>query len=266
MGIIALLLSCMPFVGVVSLPLSGLGLAMGVGGCIFCILRHGPGFGMSIAGSCVSVVALLFGIIWLTLVATISSTPSRTGPSVQQTPNADTTPANGEEPSHPVAAGPQTPAQPDWADASRVGLQSGDVNIRLGPVVVNNVTLKTFEAGKSEDKLLQITVTVKNASATRKIDYESWGDTSQLFDKHIPSLSDNFGNSYKRVTFGFATKVVGQQRQASIHPGQSITDLVVFEAPLANVQYLQLDLPTSAFAGAGKDLKFRIPASMIQRP
>jgi hypothetical protein len=51
---------------------------------------------------------------------------------------------------------------------------------------------------------------------------------------------------------------------ASVHPGKSVEDVVVFEEPVARAEYLRLELPASAFGGTGK-LRFQIPKSMIER-
>ena len=254
-------MSCLPFVGVISLPLSGLGLILGVGGATFCMMRKGSGFGMTIAGTSVSAVALVFGIVWLTLIAGAGYNHLMNAPSVPITDGLE----KETTPTQPAPAPPPA-STPDWVDASQGTIQRGDVNVSVGPVRVEEVPLTDLgRSTSSKDKLLQITVHLRNTSATRKIDYESWYDTSEIIDRHIPSLSDNFDNHYKRISFGFGTEVVGHQQQASIHPGWTYTDLVIFEPPLANVTYVELALPASAFGGDGEDLKFRIPAAMIER-
>jgi hypothetical protein len=108
-------------------------------------------------------------------------------------------------------------------------------------------------------------VQVKNTSDTRKIDYESWGDTSRFTHRHLPRLKDNFGNRYGPMGIGFGIEVIGMVKSASIHPGEEITEVMVFEKPIAKAGHLGLELPPSAFDGKGEALRFRIPASMIRR-
>jgi hypothetical protein len=74
---------------------------------------------------------------------------------------------------------------------------------------------------------------IENLSETRKVEYSGWGDASGFLDTHVPTLKDNFGNTYPRISFGFATRVEGQVPSASIHPGKSVEDVVVLEAPVA---------------------------------
>jgi hypothetical protein len=51
---------------------------------------------------------------------------------------------------------------------------------------------------------------------------------------------------------------------ASIWPGKSVEDVVVFEEPVVRAEYLRLELPASAFGGTGK-LRFQIPTEMIEK-
>jgi hypothetical protein len=50
----------------------------------------------------------------------------------------------------------------------------------------------------------------------------------------------------------------------SIYPGKSLTDVLVFEAPLENIEGLDLDMPGKNVGKNGL-IKIRIPAAMIQR-
>jgi hypothetical protein len=50
---------------------------------------------------------------------------------------------------------------------------------------------------------------------------------------------------------------------ASIYPGNSFDDLIVFQPPVKNIKWLHLELPTENFGGWGT-LRFEIPASRIK--
>src|SRR5207302_4602900 len=72
LGALALLLSLTPYVrsaqsifGIISLPLGGLGLLLGIGGLAIAILQKGQGIGFPIAGSASSLVALAMAVVWL---------------------------------------------------------------------------------------------------------------------------------------------------------------------------------------------------------
>ena len=63
LGILAFLICWIPFVAIVSMPLSGLGLLLGIIGLVLALTRAGYGVGFSIAGSSVSVLALLIASV-----------------------------------------------------------------------------------------------------------------------------------------------------------------------------------------------------------
>jgi hypothetical protein len=67
LGIVALLFSLIPCIGMLSLPLSGLGLLLGITGGIVALAHRGQAIGFPIAGSVLSAIALAIGIFWYTL-------------------------------------------------------------------------------------------------------------------------------------------------------------------------------------------------------
>ncbi len=75
-------------------------------------------------------------------------------------------------------------------------------------------------------------------------------------------LTDNNNNAYKRiaVTPDFDSKY--SQAETSIYPNDTFSDLLVFERPVANNQWLHLELPAKNFGGSGL-IRFEIPSSKI---
>jgi HEAT repeat protein len=67
LGILGLLLAVMPFVGVIGLPMSGLGVVFGVAGLITAFARQRNAIGFPVAGTAVSLAAVLMGGVWLYL-------------------------------------------------------------------------------------------------------------------------------------------------------------------------------------------------------
>ncbi len=83
--------------------------------------------------------------------------------------------------------------------------------------------------------------------------------------RYAASLTDNFGNPYKRLSLDPGSQVPGQISSAtSIYPGKRLEDLLVFEPPIENLQFLRLELPAAAFGGTGT-LRLQIPKTMIRR-
>ena len=69
----------------------------------------------------------------------------------------------------------------------------------------------------------------------------------------------------KRVTFGFGNNVRGRTVLDTLTPGKVIGDLLVFEAPAANVRALKLVLP-GANCGVPGSFEFNIDATLVSRP
>jgi hypothetical protein len=90
-----------------------------------------------------------------------------------------------------------------WAPASSPILQ-GDAQISIKMVKVGKVRLKGFgdETSSSADDLLMIDIGVANQSPTRKLDYKTWAGAEFNLGRDFATLTDNFGNVYKRTTFG----------------------------------------------------------------
>ena len=111
--------------------------------------------------------------------------------------------------------------------------------------------------------MLSVTVEITNLSQTKKLEYRTWAGADVAFDRDYGSLVDNFANSYKRMSFGMHEPVARNER-ASIYPAKSLTDVLVFEPPVSQVQYLRLELPGDNFGGSGM-IRIQIPAAMLSR-
>jgi hypothetical protein len=139
--------------------------------------------------------------------------------------------------------------------------------------VVDIINVQQFgEMRFYTEKDIVIAVGIGNLSQNRKIDYRGWGKIHSLL-QDTATLTDNFGNEYKFRSFPVTTKpfhnfggelgLVPQVESSSIHPGVMLVDLLVFEEPLENIDYLRLQLAASNFQGDGH-LRFQIPRSMIR--
>jgi hypothetical protein len=108
---------------------------------------------------------------------------------------------------------------------------------------------------------------VSNLRKTKKIDFTTWRGKDFSVSRDYATVTDDNGNEYKRMDFGFkAIKKYGFQgaqnyeNEASIYPQESFEDLLVFEKPVENRKWLHLELPASNFGGTGM-VRFEIPAS-----
>ena len=281
LGAMAFLICWIPYFGMLGTPLALLGVALGGFGVLVALGRKGTGIGYAIAGTATSALALLVVYAMTTAITQIQAAKDATnqvmidpnqvnppldaaklaGP-VNQVPPGQPNPAQA-LPANPQADPPnvaqlQVPAIPDAAK----WIQQGAIRVKIEFVEVNFVTLKERfgSAGKSEDQLLRIALTLENTSDTKKIDFSGFGAKQFGIGDHA-QLTDNFGNRYKAIHFGL-DEIEGQAKSESIYPGKSVKDLLIFEKPIDKVELLMLELPASNFGGTGM-LRVRIPNEMI---
>jgi hypothetical protein len=155
--------------------------------------------------------------------------------------------------------GSDSPPVIEWTDAKNP-IRQGSAQIRVTRVVVEKVRLKAMMGGEGEskEKLCQISLRITNTDAGRKIDYRGWQGNSFMSDAR---LTDNAGNRYKGVNFGFGDEIIGQVKSESIYPGKSVDELLVFEAPIDAAKSLKLELPASNLGETG-EIRFSIAREM----
>ncbi len=281
LGILALIICWIPLIGILGTPLSGLGLLLGIGGGIVAVTRKFAGIGFPIAGTAVCALALM---ITISVTFATSAAIVATGEGLEAIDQAlhesleemeKSTETNqvvvgddaGHAPDQTVANGSNqastngteqagaTESEPEvevdeWADASNA-VQQGDVRVKVQSVTVDFVATEGFgDDGESQEKLLQIALSIENIGDSKKIEYKGWSG-SQFSAAHAASLEDDLGNRYQRIGFGITSKIKGQVSSESIYPEQSITDLLVFEVPIEKSNFLKLELPAKAFDGKG---------------
>jgi hypothetical protein len=256
LGIAALVIgavSCvLGFVPVLGVAMSALGLLLGLGGVVVAILRRSSGVGFCIAGCGLTALSLVFGLAWT---SAFMGTMAEHGWTSQRIA--------------PVAAPEKSPLAPtktesEWLDASKYTIRQGDLKVRITQVIIDRVPLNTITGNsRSKDKLLMVKLELANMSSTKKVEYHSWSGDDISFDRDFATLEDNFGNSYRRISFGLGSYPVGAvETFESIYPNMRLSDVLVFEPPLDPIEYLRLELPAKNFGGTGM-LRFQIPKAMI---
>jgi hypothetical protein len=162
---------------------------------------------------------------------------------------------------------PRTLAKGDGTREELVDWSSATAPVRHGEVRIESVAVgKVPLVGSlgygitTQDELLAIKVQLRNVSRSTKIEYHSWMHHDFSMDRDYATLADNFANSY-RSTSGFSSETLYLE---SLYPGKSLSDVLTFERPVGEVEYLDLELPAKNFGGQGM-VRVRIPASMITR-
>lgn len=278
LGVVAFLICWIPLIGVVSIPISALGVLLAAIGLLVALVRRGSGIGWPIGGGAVSGLALAIGIAQVAAIGGAAEAIRQSGEHANRTqqeivtagvPSDSTreaTARNMPEADMPAGQSPPAAPEPEWASAKNA-VRQGDIELRVMRVLTGKVPLRSgFGDGESssKDELLAIHLEMINRSQNKKIEYRSWLGRDIAFSRDYAALQDNFGNTYKRISFGFSTEIVGHTESGSIYPGKSLGDVLVFELPIDTAEYLRLELPAKNFGGEGM-LRLQIPADMIQR-
>jgi hypothetical protein len=285
-GVLSFFVCWVPFLGV---PVSCLGLLLGLGGLVVAVFRRGSGVGYSIAGSGLSALSLVICLVWTLTLSTafkavddtvakqsrtnqnVVSEPDRNKPAQNVVPEPDRDkPAPQPKDDAPAPAPDKAPTppktEPEWADASKTAVRQGDLQVQITQVSIGQVPLKDITGDSmSVDNFLMVRLKLLNTNPTKKVTYESWSGRDISFNRDYATLRDNFDNSYKRISFGLGSYPVGAvERSKSIYPNKSVTDVLVFELPIETTEYLRLELPAKNFGGTGM-LRLQIPKAMICR-
>ena len=176
----------------------------------------------------------------------------------------DAKPATAANPPKPSpltsSAAPRNNAASQRGDQSQRSLgKVGDVEVKLLGYGVQKIPLKVI-GGNSESKedLLMVKLEIVNGSTTRKADYKTWRGGPFILGDDVAGAKDSYGNSLKRINFGLGSLPVGAvERADSIYPGKSLTDVLVFEAPVQGATSVEITMPEGNIGGEGK-ITFKI--------
>ena len=173
-----------------------------------------------------------------------------------------TRPAKPKTTTKPVVQPVTRPTKPLALPVTRGPVRVSAISATIRHVLVwNKYTEKNTG---SKDKLLGIVVGLQNLSESREVRYRTWGADARKIFGSSASLTDNLGNKYKPIHFGRMDVIVGRTDNESIAPGKAITDMLVFEVPIAKAKTLILSLPLKNVGGGGT-VELRIPVKRIRR-
>jgi hypothetical protein len=281
LGIIAALISWIPFLGLLSVPVGLLGMLLGLIGLAIALIGRRSGLAASLVGTGISLgsivlCALITGRTAQEISESIEKQRRETGPvakpvvelgdRVTGQPKTEPTKLAIPQPSsiEKVTDTPTVKSLEEWVTAPTPA-RLGDVIIKVLSVKVAQVALKgTTGEGQSSEPQLIVNLEMSNTNLNRKIDYQTWAGNRVSFERDFATLQDNNGNSYKRISFGIFDQPIGRVMSESIYPEKVVTDVLVFEIPLKSADYLNLELPASNVGEQGF-FRIRIPTSLIER-
>jgi hypothetical protein len=140
-----------------------------------------------------------------------------------------------------------------WLDAQGQEIKDGDLKLRIDAAEIAPVKLQA-KAGEGEfaptaEKYLIVRLTLTNVGEKRKLEYIGWGSFAAQLGGNSPTLTDEQRRTYKLVTFGQEAAVEGRLNSVNLVQGQGKQDLIVFQAPPADVSTLFLTLPGENVGG-----------------
>lgn len=172
------------------------------------------------------------------------------------------------EPGPEFAPRKSPPSLPRRAVALKEPVTIDGITVRITDVRLGKATLETrlginrTSRYESDETYLLVGAEVTARSKTRRYEYATWRDVG-LLNKRL--LRDEHGNEYRTFYGSTTSDLVGGIGYASLYDGQTATDLLVFERPVAAAERLELDLP-GAKVGVKGDFRFLIPKSAWTTP
>jgi uncharacterized small protein (DUF1192 family) len=141
-----------------------------------------------------------------------------------------------------------------------VGIAVVSAHIGVVPLV-NRITK---ERGASKDDAMTFLIAVFNLDEAKKLNYSTWGADAFKLGGSSASLGDDIGNTYKRIHYGATELPFGRRDNESVYPGKAVTDVLVFEIPVAKAKVLTLTLPLENVGGKG-EVKIEIPIGAVTK-
>jgi hypothetical protein len=255
LGAGALVLASIPPLAFLTLPVAGLGLVLALAGCLPALAFSKGNLLVPAAGAGANLLVLLLAVLWLGLLGTL--------PFGKTTANPDADRIQAIPLGHP-SADPGGLEQDGWVDASRAAVQQNDVRVQVSTVTVAPVEMYKVQSKPrfSEQKYLLLRLRILNVGAARQLPYETWNAAGR--GPQPPTLTDNFGKDYTLKSADPDWQMTEQPHRGLVAPGRFTDELLVFEPPPADVEFLHVELPATACGG--RDMyRLAIPKAMIKR-
>jgi hypothetical protein len=131
-----------------------------------------------------------------------------------------------------------------WAGIGETA-RLGPVSVRLARAAIEKPTILDgihSDRIKFPKDLVVIALVVTNLSDSAKINYRDW-DSDLSLGHDVAVLKDEFGNIYKRISWGLGRRLDGHVGDRSVYPGKSIDEAIAFELPVDKATRLFLELP-----------------------
>jgi predicted Zn-ribbon and HTH transcriptional regulator len=157
------------------------------------------------------------------------------------------------------------PPDPDWADASRFALLHAALRVQVTGVTVEPVELRD-PSGRptlTKDKYLVVRVQTYRTKTGDEFAAGARGDKAIGVDRPKFVLTDNTGKVYAEPALDLEATRPHDPGGAAGFPLTVFETVAVFEPPAPGVEFLRLEIPTTAWGGT-RPLRFTIPKTMIR--
>ncbi|HJZ94669.1 MAG TPA: hypothetical protein VKE40_27635 [Gemmataceae bacterium] len=149
-------------------------------------------------------------------------------------------------------------APAEWVDVRKAAWQRDDVRVTVTSHTIGPVELTGPKEQRrwTKEKYVQVRVRVDNVGVARSFDVKGWTASGELAAR----LTDGAGKALLVKTFTEGWEPPGRPTAATLFPGRSFEQLLIFEAPANVAGQLQLELPGAAFGGTDP-VRLLIPTS-----
>lgn len=144
---------------------------------------------------------------------------------------------------------------PQWYSLGQTAIEVKHAEI--GPVRMTG-------SEQEDERAFAIGLVITNKDRSNKVKYISWRGPS--FTRRPAVLRDDRANLIRRLPPTVSRHPVGAVEVAeSLAPGDSISDVLLFEVPSGDPDYYLLELPGEHVGARGESTTIRIPAELIRR-
>lgn len=260
-GILSFFVCWVPFV---NFGLGGLGFLLGIAGLARALQGRGHGIGYSIAGTAVSSISFLVGILYLTLFAgAVNSVDKAAGArnsNVETKSNDLTQRETTDSQSKDAVNESEIKDSKDWTPISETA-SLGSVSVRISESKIAKIPLVgpfSKDVQETPEEYLIVRLSIMNNDPNKKINYRGWMSDLASLTGIKATLTDEHGNRYKFITTPAMHTVQDAESKASIYPQKEIRDAVVFESPVPTAKKLFLTLTADGCEQSG-EFRFEIP-------
>lgn len=117
---------------------------------------------------------------------------------------------------------------------------------------------------QEDEPAFAIGIVITNKDQSNKVKYLSWRGPS--FNRSPAVLRDDRANLIRRLPPTVSRHPVGAvEVSETLTPGDSISDVLLFEMPIGDADYYLLELPGEHVGARGESIVVRIPAELIKK-